>query len=127
MEFENRVAARETALAGYVYVPQGSQTYITAIDIRVADPSNTSIPSRMTNLVRADAYDPAHENVLNLLHFSFEGSKNLQVAYKTATKAGNSHRNAIAEIGLAWADDVVPSGWEQVDYNMGQPPIQTAS
>jgi hypothetical protein len=117
-EFEKIVTARGTALAGYVYVPQGSRTYITAIDIQQRAASNTTVPGGMTSLVKADMYNPASPTVLNIVPALRD---NFQIAYKTAIKANNNHRQAIAEIALTWgvAEPVIPAGWQKVNYNMG--------
>jgi hypothetical protein len=124
-EFENIVANQGRALEGYMYNPQVTHAYVTTVDAHVADSNNTTVPSGMTHLVKADQYDPANTNVLNVRHFPhFNGPdfENVQISYKTATKTNNNHRNAIAEIGLLFSVDtrpIPPTGWKFINYDFG--------
>jgi hypothetical protein len=128
LRFQELVTARGTALAGYVYSPPASRTYITAIDIM--EQSGTTIPSGMTNLVRKDMYNPADPDVLNISRLKNtstglllnrpEERENLQIAYKTEIKSSaNPGHQAIAEIALLMNPPaVIPEGWEMVDWNI---------
>jgi hypothetical protein len=129
--FEELVTTRGTDLAGYVYSPSASRTYYITV-INILNRSGTAIPGGMTNLVKADMYNPADPDVLNIPRLKWMGGlvliqpeerDNLQIAYKTEIKSSADpeygHRNAIAEIALldGGVPPDIPKGWKVVKYN----------
>jgi hypothetical protein len=78
-EFQNIVTARGTKLAGYMYVPASSQTYIAAIDIQKIASSNTTVPGGINMSYKLSAinlssyayllYRPVNENDTRAIDF----------------------------------------------------------
>jgi hypothetical protein len=116
-EFDNRVNAREIALASFKYVPV--YTYVTAIDVK--QEKNTTQTPGYTNMVRTDMYNLNGGSVLDANQSA--GGAYIRIPYKRET--GNSNHNAIAELrvvnGGRWSSSPPNNaGWNTINFDLNK-------